>query len=131
MQRRALPRVPTQIELKVRTISATIIEILPRAGALGAGSPGQYVLVQCATDYLPTALQAYLDLPRHYADHHIVVDGKTPLALLAEQLDILAKQIDEIVENVNCADSDKLVANGRFLAEKFGQRIARHRRERQ
>jgi len=120
MQRHALPRVPTRIGLKVRAIAATIIEILPRAGALGAGSPGQYVLVQCATDYLPTALQAYLDLPRHYADHHILVDGKTPLALLAEQLDILAKQIDEIAENINRADSDKLVANGRFLAEKFG-----------
>ena len=99
---------------------ATIKEILPRADALGAGSPGQYVLYMCATDYLPTAIQAYLDLPRHYADTHVVADGKTSLDLLADQLDLLEKEINEIAANVNRADTDKLVANGRFLEEKFG-----------
>jgi hypothetical protein len=121
MRRHTLTRVPTRIGLKITTIATTITEILPRAGALGAGSPGPYVLVRCATDYLPTALQAYLDLPRSYAENHVVADGKTPLALLSEQLDVLAKQIDEIVDNVNCADSNKLIANGLFLAEKFGR----------
>jgi hypothetical protein len=121
LQRRTLTHVPNRIGLKITTIATTITEILPRAGALGAGSPGPYVLVQCATDYLPTALQAYLDLPRSYADHHVVANGKTPLALLSEQLDALAKQIDEIAANVNSADSDKLVVNGLFLAEKFGR----------
>jgi hypothetical protein len=120
LQRRTLARVPDRIGLKVTTIATTIIEILPRANALGAGSPGPYVLVQCATDYLPTALGAYLDLPRSYADHHTVADGKTPLALLSEQLDILARVINEIVANVNAADSGKLITNGRFLADKFG-----------
>ncbi len=74
----------------------------------------------CATDYLPTAIQAYLDLPRHYADTHVVADGKTSLDLLADQLDLLEKEINEIVDNVNRADADRLVANGRFLEEKFG-----------
>lgn len=121
MQRRTLTRVPNRIGFKVATIATTITEVLPRAGALGVGSPGPYVLVRCATDYLPTALHAYLDLPRSYADHHVVADGKTALALLSEQLDVLAKQIAEIAENVNCADSDKVIANGRFLADKFGR----------
>jgi hypothetical protein len=120
-QRRALTRVPNPIRLKVTAIATTITEILPRAGALDAGSPALHVLVQCATDYLPSALQAYLDLPRSYADHHVVADGKTPLALLFEQLDMLANQIDEIAENVNRADSNKLIANGVFLADKFGR----------
>ena len=120
LQRRTLARVPDRIALKVTRIATTIVEILPRAGALGAGSPGPYVLVACATDYLPTALQRYLDLPRAYADRHVVADGKTPLDLLAEQLDLLSNEIDEIVENINAADSGKLIAHGRFLAEKFG-----------
>jgi hypothetical protein len=120
IERRTAGRVPLEISQKVSAIATTINEILPRADALGAGSPGQYVLVQCATDYLPTALQAYLDLPRAYADRQVVADGKTPRALLSDQLDVLARQINEIADAVNRADSDKLIANGRFLAEKFG-----------
>ena len=120
IQEKIMARVPGRIGTKVTAISRTIKEILPRADALGAGSPGQYVLYACATDYLPTAIQAYLDLPRHYADTHIVSDGKTSLDLLADQLDLLEKQINEIAANVNRADTDKLVANGRFLEEKFG-----------
>jgi hypothetical protein len=113
-------RVPDRIGAKVSTISRTIKEILPRADALGAGSPGKYVLYMCATDYLPTTIQAYLDLPRPYADSHVVVDGKTSLDLLADQLDLLEKEINEIAANVNRHDADKLLANGRFLEEKFG-----------
>lgn len=120
IQKRITARVPGRISAKVNAISRTIKEILPRADALGAGSPGQYVLYMCATDYLPTAIQAYLDLPRHYADTHVVADGKTSLDLLADQLDLLEKEINEIAANVNRADTDKLVANGRFLEEKFG-----------
>jgi hypothetical protein len=118
-QRRALTHVPTAIELKISKIATTINDILPRADTLGAGSHDRYVLRQCATDYLPSAVQAYLDLPRTYADNHVVADGKTALTLLSEQLDILAKQIDEIAANVNRADSDAVITNGRFLAEKF------------
>jgi hypothetical protein len=119
VQRRALPPVPREIRFKIKRIATTINELLPRAGVLGAGSPDQYVLVQCATDYLPTAFQAYLDLPRDYADHRVVADDKTPLALLSEQLDVLTTQIDRIADRVNGVHSDKLIANGRFLSQKF------------
>jgi hypothetical protein len=122
VQRRALPPVPSEIRLKIKRIAMTITELLPRAGALGAGSPDTYVLVRCATDYLPTALQGYLDLPRDYADHCVVADGKTPLALLSEQLDLLTTQINRIADRVNGVYSDKLIANGRFLSQKFGPR---------
>jgi hypothetical protein len=121
IRRRTDNRVPPEVSTRIARIADTITDTLPRADALGAGSPGQFVLVQCATDYLPTALQGYLDLPRNYADHHVVSDGKTPLALLTEQLDVLAKEIDEIADAVNRADTDRLIANGRFLAQKFGR----------
>ncbi len=121
IQRHTAGRVPPQISVKVASIASTITETLPRAHALGTGSPGQYVLVQCATDYLPSALRAYLRLPRTYADRHAVSNGKTALVLLSEQLDLLKKEIDEIAEAVNQADTDKLIANGRFLEDKFGR----------
>jgi hypothetical protein len=120
IQQKIMARDPGRIGTKVNAIARTIKEILPRADTLGAGSPGHYVLYMCATDYLPTAIQAYLDLPRHYADTHVVADGKTSLDLLADQLDLLEKEINEIAANVNRADTDRLVANGRFLEEKFG-----------
>ncbi len=120
VQRRALPPVPSEIRFKIKRITMTITDLLPRAGTLGAGSPDTYVLVKCATDYLPTAFQEYLDLPRDYAHHCVVADGKTPLALLSEQLDLLTTQIDRIADRVNRVHSDKLIANGRFLNQKFG-----------
>jgi hypothetical protein len=120
IQQQISGKVPPEIGQKVAHIAQTITDTLPRADALGAGSPGQYTLVQAATNYLPTTLQAYLSLPRNYADHHVVSNGQTPLAMLGSQLDVLSKQIDELADAVNEADTDKLAANGRFLAEKFG-----------
>jgi hypothetical protein len=120
LRRRVHGRVPADVEQRVNRISATIAEILPRADALGAGSDARYVLVKTATDYLPSTVQAYLDLPRSYADNKVVTDGKTPHALLCAQLDVLIQQMDEVSDAVNRSDIDKLIANGRFLEEKFG-----------
>jgi hypothetical protein len=121
VQDRALPPVPKEIRFKIKRITTSITELLPRASALGDGSPDTYVLVRCGTDYLPTAFQAYLDLPRHYADHCVVADGKTPLALLSEQLDMLTTQIDQIADRINGIHADRLIANGRFLSQKFAR----------
>jgi hypothetical protein len=120
IRKRIYGRVPLQVSAKVERIANAIMDVLPRAGTLGTGSTGQHVLVRCATDYLPSTLQAYLDLPRSWADSHVVEDGKTPLKLLNEQLDLLAKEIADVTDAINRADTDKLLANGRFLAEKFG-----------
>ena len=121
IERRVHGRVPPEIEERVHTISTTITDTLPRADALGSGSNALYVLVKTATDYLPSSLQAYLDLPRTYADHKVLADGKTARAFLSDQLDVLAAQMDEVADAVNRSDADKVVANGRFLAEKFGK----------
>jgi hypothetical protein len=121
LERRALPPVPREICFKIKRITATITELLPRVGALDAFRPYQYLLVKCATDYLPAAFHAYLDLPRDYADRRVVADGKTPRALLSEQLDLLTIEINQIADRINGVHSDKLIANGRFLSEKFAR----------
>jgi hypothetical protein len=120
IERRVHGHVPSEIEERVRRIATTITDTLPRANELGNGSNALYVLVKTATDYLPSSLQAYLDLPRSYADRKVLSDGKTARALLCEQLDMLDGQMDEVADAVHRSDADKLVANGRFLAEKFG-----------
>jgi hypothetical protein len=121
VQRRIKGKVPKEVSEHVQRIASTITECMPRANTLGDGSTQAFGLARTATDYLPTALQAYLDLPRAYADHKVVSDGKTSLGLLLDQLDLMARKMDEIAEAVHRSDTDKLVAHGRFLAEKFGK----------
>jgi hypothetical protein len=114
-------RVPADVDLRVKQLATMISEMLPRADALADGSDARYVLVRTATDYLPSTLEAYLDLPRSYADNEVVADGKTAHQLLCDQLDVLYEQMQSVSDAVNRADTDKLIANGRFLAEKFGR----------
>jgi hypothetical protein len=120
LQRRTLYLVPNGICKQVNGIANTIKDIMPRVDSLPAGSPAQFILGQCVDDYLPSALQAYLDLPRAYADHHVLPSGKTPVEELSLQLDLLDKQVKEIAADIVRTDTDRLIANGRFLAEKFG-----------
>jgi hypothetical protein len=120
LQHRTLYRVPNGIVRQVNAIAGTLKEIMPRVDVLPAGSHAQFVLAQCVNDYLPNALHAYLDLPRPYADHHVLPSGKTPLQELSAQLDLLDKEVKEIAGDIIRADTDRLIAHGRFLEDKFG-----------
>lgn len=114
-------KVPGDILARFDGIAKTIESILPRTSALGAGSEDLFVLQRTATDYLPTALEAYTRLPQDYATEHVIIEGKTSRDILAEQLDLMHAQIREIAIAVNKNDSDKLLAHGRFLEERFGR----------
>ena len=48
-------------------------------------------------------------------------DGKTPRQLLTEQLALLAGQMQQVVAHVAASDAQALLANGRFLKQKFDQ----------
>jgi hypothetical protein len=114
-------RVPPEVMAKVLKIRQAILGILPRSGNFAPGSPELFVVERTATDYLPTSLRAYLNLPRAYATLHQVQDGKTPKQILLDQLTLLEAKMDEVADNIHRNDSDRLLANGRFLAEKFGR----------
>jgi hypothetical protein len=120
LDERARSQVPGQLLERIERISATIDGALPQAGQLGVGSTTYHALVRTATNYLPEAVDAYLALPRSYANHHVVRDGKTSLGLVCDQLDLLGRTIDEIVVDLRQADTDRIVINGRFLEDKFG-----------
>jgi hypothetical protein len=131
LERRISGRVPYAISTRVAAIVRTIDQTLPRADALGTASAGRYVLTKCATDYLPAALDAYMRLPREYAERGQTASGTSPRALLTEQLEMLEQQIAGIRDAVNRADTEALVVNGRFLESKFGRgalEIDRHAR---
>jgi hypothetical protein len=122
LQKEIRGRVPDDIAAKVQRISAAVESILPKAGRLSGGSQHLFVLQRTATDYLPTTVHSYLDLPRQYADTRPIEDGKTAHQVVAEQLDLLASQMDEVVDAANKGDVDRLLSQGRFLDERFGQR---------
>src|SRR4030088_1767520 len=113
--------VPAEVFAKVQSIQQIILGILPRSGALPPGSPELFVVQRTATDYLPTALESYLNLPRAYATLHRVQDGKTSQQVLMDQLTLLESKMNEVADDVHRNDTDRLLANGRFLEERFGR----------
>src|SRR5258708_31762156 len=102
-------KVPPEIEAKVQSINDTILGILPHYADFPAGSPDLFVVGRTATDYLPSALQAYLNLPRAYATLRKMPNGKTADEGLGDQLDLLATKMDEGGDALHTKDSDALL----------------------
>jgi hypothetical protein len=114
-------KLPPPLQAKLQEIADTIQGILPHYAEFPPGSPDLFVVGRTATDYLPSALQAYLSLPRAYATLHKMPNGKTADEVLGDQLALIDAKMDEVADAVHKKDSDALLANGRFLEEKFGQ----------
>ena len=80
-------RVAPDVMVKVKNITQSIQEVLPRVGDMNSGDYNVHIIRQTALEYLPDALQNYLNLPLAFARFHPVKDGKTAKQLLMEQLE--------------------------------------------
>jgi hypothetical protein len=116
---------PAPVVSRVGRVTSIVRALLPRLGNTGLQSADSYTVVATATDYLPESLSAYLALPRDWADTRPVAGGKSSLLLLIDQLDLLATSLNRMYDAANRADAAALVAQGRFLDEKFGGHHAR------
>jgi hypothetical protein len=114
-------RVPADVMAQLSGIRQRVLEVLANGTDLPGGSQDMFVLQRTATDYLPTTVRMYLALPPAYATTEVVQDGKTALQVLKDQLALLEAQMAEIAEAVRRRDSDRLLAQGRFLEERFGR----------
>jgi hypothetical protein len=114
-------RLPVPAQSRVAAIRTSIIELLPHAAEFPPGSQDLYVLRRMAEDYLPSTVEAYLALPAGYATQRVIQDGKTSLQVMNEQLELLEAQMGEITEAIHRRDSDRLLANGIFLEQRFGR----------
>ena len=111
--------VPPAIEARVHRISMRIAEMVPRLDRMGIGNLQAHTVVATATSYMPEAVEAYLRLPRDFADRRVIANGKTALMVLCDQLDLLAVSLGRISDAVSRADANALLAHGEFLADKF------------
>jgi len=112
-------KVPKEILVKVENIKEAIFTVLPKLDALTGGEQSAYIVRQTALEFLPEALHNYLNLPPAYANVHPLKDGKTAKTLLLEQLDLLSKTMEQMVEDAHRNDAEKLLVHGRFLEERF------------
>src|SRR5262245_24856476 len=114
-------RLSDELSAKVVGIQATILDILPKLRTSTIDRQDLFALERTVSDYLPQTLDNYLTLPRVYANTHVVSDGKTPEQLLGEQLDLIGEKMKEISDAIASDDVGKLLAQGRFLEERFGR----------
>lgn len=120
VERRITGTAPAAVTARVHRIGTRVAEMVPRLDRMGVASLEAHTVVATATSYLPEAVDAYLRLPRDFADRRVVSDGKTSLMLLCDQLDLLAVTLGKISDAVSRQDANALIAHGDFLAQKFG-----------
>ncbi len=113
-------KVADDLVAKVVSIQASIMRTLEVESSPGDGAdPNVYLIRQTALAYLPDAFSTYLRMPRLVAERRAIADGRTPHDVLLDQLDLMDRRLAEVADDVARHDSDRLLANGRFLAEKF------------
>jgi hypothetical protein len=114
-------KVADDLYAKVASIQASILATLAIEGEPGdAADPNVYLIRQTALAYLPDAFSTYLRMPRAMAERRAIAGGRTPHDVLLEQLDLMDRRLTDVADDMARHDSDKLLANGRFLADKFG-----------
>ena len=114
------PDVPTAVVARVSHIADVVDDIEPRLDQMGFANVDAHAVVRTATSYVPEALEAYMRLPRTFADTRKIQGSKTALAVLCDQLDLLASKMDDVYDAVCRQDAQALVAHGQFLAARFG-----------
>ncbi|TDT33713.1 hypothetical protein ACF3NT_06635 [Naumannella halotolerans] len=113
-------QLPPLVLARVGRVTELVRATLPRLRSTGLNTSDSYAVMATATDYLPEALNAYLRLPRDWANSRPVEGGKTSLMLLVDQLDLLGATMAKILDAVARTDAAALIAHGRFLTERFG-----------
>ena len=115
----AQKRLPPDIASQVAEIATAVEEILPRLAARNVADATFVDVRATATTYLPDTLNAYLAVPAAYRNNAAIRDGKTARQIVVEQLTVLAAKMKEIAQDAVVNDAQSLLANGRFLKERF------------
>lgn len=118
----AKPQLPAAMAGKLDSIRASVTEVLPRLAEQGSFNDNLFIVRETVVRYLPETLANYMALPPAYRTTHVLKDRKTARDLLTDQLTVLEEQLHEVVANVARGDAEALLANGKFLEQKFRER---------
>ncbi len=113
---------PIDVQVKVEQIRRKVDVLLGYADRFPPFSQDLYLVRQTASDYLPRTINAFLALPKETAEKPLSSDGKTAHQELKAQLDLLDTKLDDIAQDLQRQDADRLLANRRFLEARFGMR---------
>ena len=111
---------------RLRDVKAQI----SRCVALMNGAKGHQVYADedqlfiraCVRRYLPDSISAFMRVPQKDRETLPLDDGKTALALLHDQIDMLQSQLQAKEERLTQAAGESLMQQQRFLAAKTGAR---------
>ena len=114
-------KLPPDVAQKVDRIRRKAAVLAQHADRFPIGSHDLYVVQHTPTDYLPETIKAFTDVPS-WSINTSAEDGRTPLQMVHNQLDLLETKLDEIAEAVKNQRVDRLLMNERFLEQNFGRR---------
>jgi hypothetical protein len=112
-------RLPPDIAGLVGQIASAVVETLPTLAARNVADAVFVDVRATATTYLPDTLNAFLTVPAAYRNTVAIRDGKTARQIVVEQLTVLAAKMQEIAKNAVVDDAQALLANGKFLKDRF------------
>jgi len=113
---------PIDVQVKVEQIRRKVDVLLGYADRFPPFSQDLYLVRQTASDYLPRTIDAFLAMDKQAAEKPMTPEGKTPHQELKAQLDLLDSKLDDIAQDLERQDTDRLLANRRFLEQRFGMR---------
>ncbi len=113
---------PIDLQVKVEQIRRKVEVLLGYADRFPPFSQDLYLVRQTASDYLPRTINTFLGLSADAVDAPLHAGGKTARQELKAQLELLDAKLDEIAQDLQRQDADRLLANRRFLESRFGDR---------
>jgi hypothetical protein len=115
---------PIDVQVKVEQIRRKVEVLLGYADRFPPFSQDLYLVRQTASDYLPRTINAFLSLPEDSVDRPLSGEAGARSARqeLKAQLDLLDSKLDDIAQDLQRQDADRLLANRRFLETRFGSR---------
>jgi hypothetical protein len=114
-----LLRLPLAVRAKAEQIRLKADMVSREFEHAPIGSRNLYILGRIQAEYLPAALHSYLALGGD--DRPRSPDGRTGQQVLRDQLALLDGKLDEIADDLQRENFDRLLTNERFLEEHFGR----------
>ncbi|HEX3244181.1 MAG TPA: hypothetical protein VHX16_02125 [Chloroflexota bacterium] len=112
---------PIDVQVMVEQITRKADVLQGYADRFPPMSQDLHIVRQTTADYLPRTVAAYLALPSD-DDPFDITTNEQALQELRSQLRILDSKLDEIAQDLQREDMERLLANRRFLEERFRPR---------